>query len=356
MLASRHGPAFTTSRCNSRLIPFFKTLLALALLAAGASQVAALTASTDTVPNHFQCYAIKPFAFPSIPSVSLVDQFGASTVALRRPDQLCAPADINDEDTTAPMDPDHLTRYKVVEGAEPKLEQEKIVNEFGTIELDVIGAMSLMVPSAKSLAAPAPPALANPAVDHFQCYKVRVSTGAKFHKIVGVKVDDQFGTGTFDLLEPKRPCAPVDKNNENPGAEAHPDHLLCYRVKAPAPFNTLRVWLGDQFGSLNRLRLIQRQEFCVPSLKNPVPTTTTSTTTSTTSSTTTSTTSSTTTSTTSSTTTTSTSTTTSTTAGGCPVLPPDCNGPFTIPRGCPCSLNCSNCVGSVCNTVTGFCQ
>jgi hypothetical protein len=40
----------------------------------------------------------------------------------------------------------------------------------------------------------------------------------------------------------------------------------------------------------------------------------------------------------------------------CPVIPPGCNGPVTIPKGCPCSLNCSNCVGSVCNTVTGFCE
>jgi hypothetical protein len=113
-----------------------------------------------------------------------------------------------------------------VRGAEPKLEQQKIVNQFGTILLDVIRAMNVMVPSAKSLAAPAPPAPVNPGVDHFQCYKVRVSTGAsRFHKIVGVKVDDQFGTGTFDLLEPMRLCAPADKNNENRGAEAHPDHL-----------------------------------------------------------------------------------------------------------------------------------
>jgi microcompartment protein CcmL/EutN len=48
--------------------------------------------------------------------------------------------------------------------------------------------------------------------------------------------------------------------------------------------------------------------------------------------------------------------TTSTTMPSCPVIPPECNGFVTIPKGCPCSLNCSNCVGSVCNTVTGFCQ
>ncbi len=35
----------------------------------------------------------------------------------------------------------------------------------------------------------------------------------------------------------------------------------------------------------------------------------------------------------------------------CP--PQNCN---SIPNGCPCSLNCSGCNGSVCNTITGFCQ
>jgi len=54
--------------------------------------------------------------------------------------------------------------------------------------------------------------------------------------------------------------------------------------------------------------------------------------------------------------TTSSTTTTSTSMGSYPVIPPGCNGPLTIPKGCPCSLNCSNCVGSVCNTVTGFCE
>jgi len=83
---------------------------------------------------------------------------------------------------------------------------------------------------------------------------------------------------------------------------------------------------GRRDSPTNEVTLIHRRELCVPSLKNPVPTTTTSTTTSTsahatttTSSTnTTSTTTSTTSSTTPSTTTTTTSTTTSTTHFGSP--------------------------------------
>lgn len=37
----------------------------------------------------------------------------------------------------------------------------------------------------------------------------------------------------------------------------------------------------------------------------------------------------------------------------CPSISP-CNNAVTIPTGCPCSLNCSNCAGA-CNTITGRC-
>ena len=52
-----------------------------------------------------------------------------------------------------------------------------------------------------------------PTVDHFQCYKVKRSKGSpKFQKILGVTVQDQFGTVKVDLLKPIRLCAPANKN------------------------------------------------------------------------------------------------------------------------------------------------
>ena len=139
------------------------------------------------------------------------------------------------------------------------------------------------MPTAKSLAAPAPPAPPLPFVDHFQCYKVKRSKGGpKFNKILGVAIKDQFGAGTIDLLKPTELCAPADKNGENPGAENHQSHLLCYRARGNAPFGTKQVWLGTQFGALNQVSLSHRPRFCVPSIKNPTTTTTTTTTTSTT--------------------------------------------------------------------------
>jgi hypothetical protein len=136
-----------------------------------------------------------------------------------------------------------------------------------------------------------------------------------------VSVVDQFeSVMKLTLTKPVLLCAPASKNNEDPTAPGHPDHLTCYKTqdgKFPESTHTIM----NQFGP-DEVTVIHRRELCVPSLKNPVPTTTTSTTTSTsgqapntTSSTTTT---SPTISTTSSTTTTTTSTTTSTTHYGSP--------------------------------------
>jgi hypothetical protein len=264
--------------------------------------------------DHFQCYEIKPKAFASIPGVSVEDQFGQHTETVRFPHRLCAPADKRDEFPDAPTHPEHLIGH-LVTGPPVKVPNQTLVNQFGTIKLDVIKPDILMVPTLKTLAPPGPSPLTQPTIDHFQCYKVKPSKGApKFQKILGVKVDDQFGTAQLDLLKPARLCAPANKRNEDPTAPEHPGHLLCYKTKNSA-FGTVQTFTNSQFGPAQPL-LIHRRELCVPTLKNPGATTTTSTT-STTSSTTTSTTSSTTSSSQAPTTTT-TSTTTTTTVYGSP--------------------------------------
>jgi len=240
------------------------------------------TTSTTTPPalDHFQCYEVKPKAFAAVPNVSVEDQFGQHTETVRFPHRLCAPADKKDEFPDAPAHPDHLIGH-LVSGDPVKVPHQTVVNQFGTIVLDVVRPDILLVPTLKTLAPPGPPALTQPTIDHFQCYKVKPSPGApKFQKILGVKVDDQFGTATLDLLKPALLCAPANKQNEDPTAPDHPGHLLCYKTKHSA-FGTVQTFTNSQFGPAQPL-LIHRRELCVPSLKNPVPTTTTSTSTTTT--------------------------------------------------------------------------
>jgi hypothetical protein len=137
-----------------------------------------------------------------------------------------------------------------------------------------------MVPTAKDGVALAPPP-----GDHFTCYKVRRSRGTAKFVPVSVSVADQLQTVTETLTKPIRLCAPANKNNENPGAQNHPDHLLCYKTKTQTQFGDVVKPIDNQFGQ-SSLRLIHRRELCVPSLKDPSGTSTTSTTVATTSSTT----------------------------------------------------------------------
>jgi hypothetical protein len=143
----------------------------------------------------------------------------------------------------------------------------RIVNQFGATVVDVIKPDRLLVPSAKDL--DAPPALpAAFGVDHFKCYKVRVSKGeGRFSKVYGVTVADQFGTATVRLVKPFRLCVPVDKDGESPGSEDHPDDLLCYKTKdGVAP--TVTAHVANQLASQS-LQLKRFAELCVPSSQNP---------------------------------------------------------------------------------------
>src|SRR5262249_50975824 len=107
-------------------------------------------------------------------------------------------------------------------------------------------------------------------------YKVKPPPGApKSQKILGVKVDDQFGTATLDLLKPARLCAPANERNEDPTAPDHPGHLLCYKTKNTV-FGTVQTFTNSQFGPAKPL-LIDRRELCVPTLREPTSTTTTTT-------------------------------------------------------------------------------
>jgi hypothetical protein len=248
-------------------------------------------------PNHFQCYRARTTAgtppFGVIQGVQLVDQFGAASVKVEEPRRLCAPVDKEGEDPTAPSDPGHLVDY-LVQSLDriSRLRGVQVTNQFGTIVVDTVRRSGLLVPTAKSLTAPPPP-LSAFAVDHFACYKVKRSLGQpKFQPILNVDVVDQLGAMQVDVKRPRRLCLPVNKNEEDPTAPSHPDHLMCYRVTPSAgspPFTGVSpIFVNNQFGP-HTLGASALAELCVPSEKNLGTTTTTSTTSSTTTSSTTST-------------------------------------------------------------------
>jgi hypothetical protein len=133
------------------------------------------------------------------------------------------------------------------------------------------------VPSAKALGSGGAPALGAITVDHFTCYKAKVAKAKKgappfpvFTK-TSVTLTDQFGGPlVYDLKKPTRVCLPADKNGESPGAEDHPDWLVCYAAKLakrepPQPkFLAQTVSTSNQFGP-EVLDAKKLEELCVPS-------------------------------------------------------------------------------------------
>ena len=179
----------------------------------------------------------------------------------------------------APSHTEHLESYQIKTSSGtakfvPVLNQ-RIINQFGPLDLDVLKPVNLMVPSAKSLTSP-PPAPIDPVTDHFTCYKVKTSKGRpKFVPFTGISLVDQFGSSTVIVKKVTRLCLATDKLNEEPGAESHSEHLVCYQVKAmtgTAPFTPQSpVYLHNQFGP-ETLDAVKRVELCLPSFLNAVPT------------------------------------------------------------------------------------
>jgi hypothetical protein len=229
----------------------------------------AATTTTTTLPplDHFECYELKPGAFVNL-SATVQDQFGTMTEMIRFPHSLCNPTNKNGEGILDPAD--HLVGYVVKAPKFTKRTNQTITNQFGTTMIDVVRPDLLMVPTSKDGVPISPPP-----VDHFQCYKVKRSKGApKFAKRT-VSIVNQFETVTLTVVKPVRLCAPASKNNEDPTAPSHPEHLLCYKTKG-TPFGQSTHGINNQFGS-DTVTVIKRKELCLPSLKNSTTTTTTTT-------------------------------------------------------------------------------
>jgi len=224
--------------------------------------------------DHFQCYAIKP-RHRGTTDVTVVDRFGTLSERLRFPDRLCVPADKNGEGITDPTD--HLVGYELKAPRNPRFQKrtdQTVVNQFGTHQLDVLRPSRLLVPSGKDGVPQTPPPL-----DHFQCYVIRNSRGGPRFQPRTVTVSSQIETVTLQVVRPFRLCVPADKNGEDPTAPSHPDELLCYRTQS-GRFGDETHTITNQFGERD-VRIISRNELCVPSSANVVTTTTSSTTSST---------------------------------------------------------------------------
>src|SRR5262249_4920552 len=201
----------------------------------------AATTTTTTLPplDHFECYELKPGFFVN-QSATVQDQFGMVTEMVRFPHTLCNPTNKNGEgihDST-----DHLAGHLVKAPKFTKRTNQTVTNQFGTAQIDVVRPDLLMVPTSKDGVPIVTP------IDHFQCYKVKRSKGTPKFATKTVTITNQFEPNvTLTIVKPVRLCAPANKNNEDPLAPGHPEHLVCYKTKG-TPFGQQTHGITNQFG------------------------------------------------------------------------------------------------------------
>jgi hypothetical protein len=136
--------------------------------------------------------------------------------------------------------------------------------------VNTVKADLLLVPAAKDLTTlPAAPDDEDHDVDHYKCYKVKITKDTpKLPRGIQVNVSDQFTNPAviYDLKSVKHLCYAVSKNGE-PIKNAD-RKLLCYKVKPalgqPLHLRRTAVYINDQFGPL-RVDTQKEDELCIPS-------------------------------------------------------------------------------------------
>jgi hypothetical protein len=230
------------------------------------------TADEECV-DHYMCYKAKTTPntqkFQKVVGVNLIDDFEAGNFDVKKPRELCLPADKNGSGFNDPNT--HLESYQIKESSgEPRHVRETVMmtDQFGTIEVQTKKADRLLVPTNKRLGS----ALSGPPttqVDHFKCYRVNL-VGGEFTRLQ-VSVLDQFEDRLYDVKKPRLLCNPVDKNGE--GITNLAGHLMCYQVKAASgqPQHQRisgQIFTFTQFGS-EQLDTIKERHLCVPADNTP---------------------------------------------------------------------------------------
>jgi len=185
---------------------------------------------------------------------------------------LCAPTDKEGEGIVDANT--HLVTYSIKNQSPKHIKRTaiRITNQLGEIRVSTVKPEFLFVPSGKSLVSfPPPPNPTSHNVDHYKCYRVRVTPGTpKFASGTIVSAADQFeSTRLLSLKKVRHLCTPVDKNGE--GIKNPQAHLFCYIAKPavgqPHHTRVTGIFVNNQFGPL-RLDTMRESELCIPSHKS----------------------------------------------------------------------------------------
>jgi hypothetical protein len=160
----------------------------------------------------FLCYTAKTSkkTKPVTPQtdVHLQDAFAESDFDLTKPLHLCTPADVTG---LAALDPDtQLASYRLKDLCRfRKRVGVTVENQLGTIVVDALKPDLLLVPSGKALTEPTVFTHRDTGVDHYTCYKVKISSGTSFPPGLQRDVGDQFTSPPtrFDIKGPTHASA-----------------------------------------------------------------------------------------------------------------------------------------------------
>ncbi|HWP64865.1 MAG TPA: penicillin acylase family protein [Candidatus Limnocylindria bacterium] len=217
--------------------------------------------------DHYLCYKAKPTRktpkFQPQSGIALADGIEAGTAKVVRPKALCLPANKNEEGVRYPDT--HLVAY-VLKSDVAHVPQSgvTVTDQFGTLSLDTKKASRLLVPAGMALGAPA--TVPTDAVDHYKCYKAKVTQGTPKFAGAQAAVVDRFENRLYDVKKVKELCLAADKNGE--GVHHPGSAILCYKAKAasgePPHARVLgQIQTADQFGAL-RLDTKTDDQLCVP--------------------------------------------------------------------------------------------
>jgi hypothetical protein len=231
------------------------------------------TADLDVCIDDFIAYKVKTSTGTPKPTpingVSLVDDFDSGLFDVVKTRMFGVPADKNAEGLIDAAT--HLKIYAIRPSpGEPRhtpQTNQRVRNQLGELFLDTIRPDFLLVPAAKNLTVdPTPPVFGSHNVDHYKCYKVKVTAGTpRFPERVFVDFTDQFTSPakTLRVRRPRHLCTPVDKNGS--GIKNPTGHLVCYQVQGrPRHQKRSNVHTADQFGQ-EQIDTNKEREICIPS-------------------------------------------------------------------------------------------
>ncbi|MEW6268272.1 MAG: PI-PLC domain-containing protein [Thermodesulfobacteriota bacterium] len=217
-----------TRRPRHASLARLSSLLACSAVLAAAAPSAALDAYVCSAARRSPG-AARP---ATVAGVAVADHFSSSTLTVKQPNRLCAPATL---DGAPPADAaTHLVRHAVRStGRHPRPRGVRVENALGEHVLDLGRPTMLLAPSLIDAAAPPPvPDFASHAVDRYRCWAARAPGGAKGFAAAGTRIDvtDRAGaTRSLDVVRPRHLCSPADVSGV--AMKSASVHLACYDVR-----------------------------------------------------------------------------------------------------------------------------